>query len=546
MLALLIGPHWLLWRDLFDGAAVAFAAATGHRDGLDMVLRNANWPVALVFHNLCLTLGELTGASYLLFVKLTLSALLVGLYLELNRLARQLLALPPGQARLAALLASASPVLYTLASSQIVPLLLCVWLVFAGHRLYRGERLLHRAAGLVALVVSFQLNSNLVFALALECVWLARLTPALRRRRLLASAALLGSAVAVYATMRWLVPPAQLFTEYNQLLKPWHAQDLRRIARACAMFLTWGIIPLVVVGITTAVWALQRSPGRALAPGVRRAALARHAPAVLIAAFLCAAAAFPYVAVGKGAPLFTLRALGDGLTEQVLRSAHTGLFAPTWANSSGRHALLFGAAVGLLAWASARLAWAVLGGRRRPPMGAFCLALAASLAWVLAAYYNKLQTQFAEQSLVHGLKRLPPAPPGVVEVAYRPVTDWLIWSVSAGVILHEAWGKAPYWPSFYSVEAYRLDMQWQYHAYLLGQTGLARPAVQHYLGADGLPGADCISRYDAALPVFAPAQVLLAGLRPGAVPEATIGLRDTGCQPGRALPNPSPGKKIIP
>jgi len=544
VLLLLIGPHWLVLRDQFDGATIAFAAVTGLHDGIELALRNANWPLALAFHKACIALGAALGLPYLLFVKLALSLLLVGLYVELRGVAQTLLGLQPPQARQAALLASASPVLYTLVSSQIVPILLCVWLVFLGHRLYRQGSVGLRAAGLVLLALSFQLNSNLVFALALELLWLVRLGAGFRAR-LGASALLLATAVAVYLTMRWLLPPAQLFTEYNQLLKPWRPDDLRRIVKATLMFLTWGVIPLAAVLMAVACLLAR---GRLAWPDRprARAALGLYGPMVAGTAFLCAAAAFPYVMVGKGPPLFTLLSIGDGLTEQVLRAAHTGPLAPTWANSSGRHALLYGTAMGLLAWAVGRLAYNALGGRGEAPRGVFALTLAMMLAWVLPAYWNKLQTQFTEQSLVHGLRTVPPAPPGVVELSYRPVTDWLIWTQSAGMILYQAWGKAPYWPSFYSIEAYRLDMQWQYHAYLRQTGGLTNPAMQHFLGLHGLVNEDCISRYRAVLPPFDPGQVLLAGVRPAGVPAATIEPLGTDCQPGRILPNPLPDKKLIP
>ena len=87
VLVLLIGPHWLVMRDQFDGATIAFAAATGLHDGIEAALRDANWPVALAFHKACIALGQAVGVPYLVFVKLTLTLLLAGLYLELRCLA---------------------------------------------------------------------------------------------------------------------------------------------------------------------------------------------------------------------------------------------------------------------------------------------------------------------------------------------------------------------------------------------------------------------------------------------------------------------------
>ena len=126
------------------------------------------------------------------------------------------------------------------------------------------------------------------------------------------------------------------------------------------------------------------------------------------------------------------------------------------------------------------------------------------------------------------------------------MTDWLIWSQSAGVILQQAWGRASYWPSFHAVPAYHRDMLWQYDVYLRQTGGLTQPAMQHYLGAHGLTSEDCISRYRAILPAFDPGQVLLSGLHPDSVAAATISAEGSDCQPGRVLPNPTPDKKLIP
>jgi hypothetical protein len=99
---------------------------------------------------------------------------------------------------------------------------------------------------------------------------------------------------------------------------------------------------------------------------------------------------------------------------------------------------------------------------------------------------------------------------------------------------------------FHSLDAYRDDMQWQYHAYMRNTGGLHSPLIQGYLGMRAFPGEDCVSRYEAVLPARGAAGVLGAGLWAGAVPPAQIAFLGTQCEKGRILPNPTPQKKLVP
>ncbi|MBI2770779.1 MAG: hypothetical protein HYX47_14225 [Burkholderiales bacterium] len=539
-LLLIIGPQWLVTRDLFDGATVSFAWAIHNPDGLFFWFMNSNWLVAVWLFKACFGLADLLGTGYLWTIKLLITALLAGLYAEFVALGRGLFGFPQREARLAGLLCLASPSLYILVNSAAVPVVFCIWLVFLGHRLFRSEDLRVRVAGLAVLAVSFQLNSNLVFALALEVVFICRF-PLLWRARLRWFAALFAVAVAVYATMRMLSPPRQIFAEYNRLLNPLNGDDLRRMVRATLMFASWGVIPLAALA-GAGLWGLRR---RGSAAGGAQGGFDWVGLACV--AFLCAAAAFPYVMVGKGPPLFTPVGYGSGLTEQVLRASHSGPFAPTWANTSARHGFLFAIPLALLAWMLAR---GLLGKLRAWTAGAavpLFLGLAPLfLFWVLPAYYNKLEMQAAEISLARGLKTLPAAPAGVVDLRYAPVSDWLIWSNSAGMVLREAWGRSDYYAMFHALDVYRDDLQWQYHAYIRATGGLDSALIQHSMAMDRFPGERCISTYQAALPQMTMLSVLMWAADPGAIPPAQVSPQGSQCEDGRVMPNPMPDKKLIP
>ena len=545
-LMLLIGPHWLVTRDLFDGSTVAFAQALGNPDGLYFWFRNSNWLLAEWMFRAVFAVSDVLGISYLPIIKVVVTALLLAIYTEFALLARRLFGLPSDEARLVGLLCLAAPLLHIYVNSCAVPLLLCGWLMFLGHRLFWSERTVVRLLGMALLAMSFQLNSNLVLALALDVLCLFRFTDQ-RRQRLKWFGLLLALAVAIYTIMRVIAPPQQIFAEYNQILNPLRSEGMRRIARATAIFLSWGVIPLtVLLVVAIAVAAGRQKAGAAPPPRPNSGHMDWYSLGAC--AFLCGAAAFPYVAVGKGPPLFTFVGIGDGLTEQVLRGAYGNGLAPAWASTSARHALLFGPALALLTWFVAKASLQRLE-RNRPRLGTntlFVLMLPLFLIWVLPAYMNKLAMQHAELSLVKGFKRLPPAPAGVVNLRYSPVTDWLIWSNSAGMVLREAWGRSDYYAMFHSLDVYRDDLQWQYHAYIRATGGLNSSLIQHQMSMDRFPGERCISTYEATLPPLGLLSTLAFAIAPDNTPAAQVQLKNSNCVDGQIMHNPQPDKKLIP
>ena len=544
MLLLVIGPLWLMTRNLFDGAPTAHAEMIGNFDGVYYWTTNANWPLAVLLYKACNALAGLLSLPFLPVMKLVITALLLGLYAELTRLARELFAFGESESRCVALICLASPSLYTLVSTTIAPILLCVWLVFAGHRLFRSGDLRLRFAGLALLALSFQLASNLVLSMALELAFMLRY-PERRQPRLKWLALLAATAVTVYASMRLLSPPKLIFVEHNLLLNPFRPDDLRRIIKATLMFLTWGVIPLAAMLLALLAGGLAQRGVR-----VDRDALRDRSSwqMILICMLLCAAAAFPYVMVGKGPPLFTLRSMGEGITEQVLRAAHTGWFAPTWPNTSGRHGFLYSIGIALLSWQLARLVLNALGPGRMSgkPVRQFLLLAPLMLAWLLPAYGNKLRHQYTEESLVKALKALPPAPAGIVELHYSPVTDYVIWTTSAGVVLRQAWGRSDYYAMFHSVPAYLADMQWSYHAYLQDPGLLQTQRMQNFYAMSNFPGERCLTQYEAQLPQPAWTDVVLGGVFPGRVEPARVVQTYSGCRADYRVPNPTPDKKLIP
>ena len=141
---------------------------------------------------------------------------------------------------------------------------------------------------------------------------------------------------------------------------------------------------------------------------------------------------------------------------------------------------------------------------------------------------------------------MPPAPAGIIEMHYTPVTDYLLWSSGAGVVLRQAWQRSDYYAMFYSVPAYHADLQWAYHAYLK-DTGLQDSALmQGFLAMSAFPGERCLTRYEAELAQPSFWGVVLGGAFPNLVQSATLRLTYSACDAGYQVPNPTPEKKLIP
>ena len=540
-LLVLIAPHWLFTRDFADGAIVSFARLIGNTDALFAWLRDSNWLIAIAFYKIIFALSDFSGAGYLILTKCALSVLIAVLYVECSLWAREVFKLPSDQASLAALLCVASPSLYTLANSTATVNLLCICLVFMGHRLYWDEKTFVRLVGLVLMVISFQVNSNLVFAVALELVrwWRCK---QLRGNRLFWFLGLLTAVLCAYLFIRIFSPPRQLFTQYNQLLNPLNLDDLKRLIRVVVMFMTWGVIPMaaLVLVAMTSFFSRSRLP-YSLHKNINVKTGFASLAALL---FLAGAAVFPYVMVGKGAPLFTPTAYGSGLTEQVFRVAYSGPVAPTWANTSTRHGFILSIPVGLMTWIAAAMLIQKLK-LRWSPLGLYALLFPLALIWVLPAYANKLQNQWVEMSLIKGFQTLPPAKPGIVELRYQPISSWIIWTSSANVILREAWNSSAHLGFFHSLNVYRDDLYWQYHTYILDKGILQSRLLQNMAALDGFPGADCLTKYQGNWPSPTTWQMTFAGWLPDSVPAASIRQIDESCETGRELPNPIAGKKVI-
>jgi len=498
--------------------------------------------LAAAFFKICFFLASILQIHYLLIVKIIFALTLLGIYRELQYLLLELFRANKQECQFVALLCISIPSLYVFMASQVVIHLVCFWFLFIGHRFFRHQGFFNLSVGLFFLLLSFQVASCMIFVLALEAVYGYETR---NWKRLYFGAVLLLMSIAYLFTLKIVSPPQQLHANYNQFLNIFSLVGILRLFKSIAMYMTWWILPVSAFMGSLLICYIAKYP-RIKSNHIH--ALGNNFHHLMIAAFLCLAAVFPYLAVGKAAALFTVTRFGEGITEKTLRAVYTGLFAPTWSNTSGRQAVLYAMPLALVTWYMAKGVFLHHGYilKKYSYRYLFLSLFIMQMIWVGPGYMNKLDTQFSEISLRKALATLPAAPPGVVDLRYQPASDWLFWSSASNLLLREAWGRSDYYSMFHQTDDVRNDLMWQYHAFFLAQDGLNSAKIQHSMAMDGFPGVACWSRYEAVLPPAGWLALLAGGWFPGWVPAAHVRQLDADCQADRRMPNPTPWKINIP
>ena len=533
-------PLYLLQQDMYDGAPLAFAFEHKAYEGFREWQLNSAWHLGYAYHMAIFGLAQWLDVPRMLVVKLALLGAFTGLFFQYRWYLRQVFRLDADEATAFAFLASLfiSPQIYAASLGTMLPVL--VWAGLAGYRLLTTGRTAAAATGAVLVLASFQLTSMLVFVLALHMG--AMLSAGTNRRRdWVLLGALAGGGVLFFLARKWAFPPAGPYATYNAIRLPADWDSIRSVLRAGLMFLTWMIVPLTAL-VCSLLWIRLRGQWAWQGNASLRASQALWLRRLAIAFLLFASAAFPYAMVAKGPPLFTATALGSGITEQALRAYYSGPLAPGFSLTSGRHGVLLMLSLAMLIYLATALPRSLFG--KGPAAlttrAGLVIGLAAMLPWILGGAWNRLVQQRAEIALAKGLSAMPAPPPGVVDIRYAPVSDWLIHTDTANQIAARAWGSPRYYAMIHALPAYQRELRWQYNAHFKAIGGLDTRWVQQSISLIDFPGERCISRYQAVLPAGSVLQTLLGGIRPGLVTPAVATLEASQCVENRSIDNPMP------
>ncbi len=425
-----MAPVWLVSRDLWDGVAAAYAIETNQFDGLKLWLMSSNWWLLYAMYQGVAWLAAQTGVEWWVFVKALIHCSALGVAWETTQLARNALDLRGRSPLMAGLMVCALPV-WPMMYDSVHMVFVFVWMALLGHRLWATSTRKHeQMLGLLLIAVSLQLNSNVLFVLALEAVrWVKRRSTG--RRVDAAQSLLLLVVIVAYALLsRWLAPPVGPNTGYNALLKPWHWGELKRMLGAVIMFATWFIFPLAVAALGAVVcWMAKLRPG------------AVQTNVWVKLAVVSSGAVGAYVAVGKGPALFFPVGLSADYVFSQLALSPDSAWVSTADHWIGRHAFLWIVPVALLC---ATLMRSIASASRTGAAVVGVLALAHAFAWQLHGHSAKINRVLAEESIVSALKTLPPPPAGDVNLRISPRLGVLFSTLESNYMVYRAWGADQY------------------------------------------------------------------------------------------------------
>lgn len=426
-----MAPVWLVSRDLWDGVIAAYAIETQQFEGLRLWLTSSNWWLLYAAYRSVAWLASNTGIEWWVFVKLVMHASVLGVAWETTKLGQHTLGLSPRFALFGGAMLCALPV-WPMMYDSVHMVYVFVWLALSGHRLWStSSNPAWRILGLVFIAVSLQLNSNVLFVLALEASrWLVR-DRAARSVNLRQSLVVLAVVIAYAVLSRVVFPPSGPNLGYNAPLMPWHLDGLKRILAATAMFGTWMIFPVGGLLIGAAHARVLRRP----LAGVQLRSIA----CLLLISFGAIGA---YAAVGKGPALFFPFGWSSSYVfSQLAMPSSIDGWTSTADHWIGRHAFLWVIPVALMC---ATVLSALCELPRRVLMVVAAGLLLHALAWQFHGHEAKMSRVLMEESIIAALAKMPPPPSGDVNLHVSPRHGILFSTAESNYMLHRAWQRDHY------------------------------------------------------------------------------------------------------
>lgn len=430
MALLLIGlPLLLSPFDFWDGRILDHALDTNQIIGVQNWFTTSGWHLQyLVFAGVqkLANAAELPGDTMLRLI--AISGLL-GVVFETVRFAENIIRMPRFWALAAGAVVVVFPAWNTLLSSVLFMYVLCGWLVLLGLRLLHTHALATSLMGWAILIVSLQLNSNFSFSIALALAyfassWIHGGRPT--RADITRFIGVIAVSVVCYITLKAVFTPSGIYGDYNQIDITLSAGMLLQMGKEMLRYLQYPIgITAVMLSVFASLEIVTRlhHRGNTLGGSLTKATFASaklktYVWPLLIAVFLIASAAFPYVVVGKAADL---RFLFD------------------W---NPRHTFPMALPVGIFAAALGRLLceWSAFR-RSEFRLAPLAVILVVFGAMQIAATWDKLARSAYEAGIIGGLKNIDAPPPGLVKIIVPNFAGRNIRYYESNWLLYQAYGR---------------------------------------------------------------------------------------------------------
>lgn len=424
---------------MWDGVIGSYALESNDWVIIKNWLLDSNWYITYLIFLSVDFIHRLIEIPYWVLFKSWITLMIFGIGYETYRLAKSLFCIDKNIALWLPAFIFSFPIWYVFFSyTAMIGHLTCVWLALVGYRLLYSETRLVRLAGIVAIVLSFQLASNCAFLIALEfCNWI------LNRKRyfwdIRKSLLILGLAVLVFCLTRIVWPPVGTYAGYNKLLNPLEAGSWLIYLQRAFYWMTWLVLLLPLALMFFAVNHREK---------LENTTILNNRPYFfsvwLCFALLSVAATAPYVAVGLASPFFVINFQFASSVSAVLAGNSTVI--SLWYGGWGaRHALLLMVVFALLVgWTIQNVKPATILDKRKFRLTNTQTMVAVvifNLVFLLPGHFAKLKRIAQEHTIVELLKRTPEIPHGQVDLILDSKTDYLASSYEANYLLYKAYNS---------------------------------------------------------------------------------------------------------
>lgn len=285
--------------DMWDGSIIAYAMETRDFTGLRSWFFTSGWEKQYWLLRAEQWIADTTSLEFRWVNGLLLMSGMLLLVFETQSIAVRDLRLTRTWAVAAGTLVATFPAWHVLLSSVLTIHLLCISIGLTAVRLLRSSRLSGRLVGFVLMLLSFQLNSMLLFVPVLSYVGdlMRRWDSSKRLLPSATSATILAAAVCYYGVQRLLNAPTGVYEGYNELLLPFSSSAALTLLASFMRYATFLFIPSIGVLLLVVVSSLLSNSNRSLNT------LTDNRVRTIAVIGLVTAAVVPYVFVGKSASL---------------------------------------------------------------------------------------------------------------------------------------------------------------------------------------------------------------------------------------------------
>jgi len=405
--------------DMWDATINNYAVKTASWGGLRRLTADADLDSGFVFARIEGLLSQIFRVSFLLVDRFVLAIAMIAISYLLYHISKVRFHMSARWAAFGVLLFVSFPSWHILASStQTYYFASLALTMFGVHVIYRGKRSL-ALLGLLPLLMSFDMNSMILFAPALAIIYEATqigTTSILKRLSSTFGIALLG--LGYWMVSRSLSQPSGLYVGYNQMVDPFSLDGWRVLKTGFSTYSTFAILPLL--GLATLACLVILFGSTRQRDQIPQSENYIHITSLVP---LCFAAVLPYILVQKS----------------------TFVDDFDW---EGRHVIPLSIPISLLVMLTTYFVFQQLGvrGRWRNLWKIIVVAvLVVPQSFVLMhGLTMKLGRQEFEEKLIQELKK-EQVKPGIVEIVGLPIfiPDFRVYE--ANYLMYRTFGKADWW-----------------------------------------------------------------------------------------------------